>query len=370
MPKAFGGALNTNEIYGSLFNVILRHIVFSDNIYETKSTLMDDARIDGGLYGDQILFTDLDVGYTESWLGDAEAPNLLSIKRNDTAVTQAIELDKFRFTWLTTDNYLSKRAWQDENAFGKFTSALLQTISDAKRVHDSSEYNVYIGTTVSPKESQNIEITLGKLADDASEADIEAYNRLEAQTVATEMSNLIDNLKDYTRDYNDLGYLRSYNPEDLVVVWNTAFVNKIRKTDMPTIFKDLTIEKFAQKTLTPRFFGTVNAAGGTAPASNNSIRSLHEQEYMVGGSPVRVFAGDLVPANATYGANETYTEDPTIAFKVMHKRSVPYMVGFNASTEFWNPRSLTTNHYVIWAYNTFDYLQGKPFITVSVKAAS
>lgn len=365
MPN-FAGKLNTNEIYASLYNTILRHIVFTDNIYSTKDTLMDMARIDGGLYGDQVLFTDLDIGATQEWLGDAEAPNLLSIQRNNTEVTQAVQLNQFRMTWLTTDNYLSKRAWSDENAFGKFTSALLQTLADSKRVHDASTYNVFIGTNETEVGKQEVEIMLPAEVSGEANVETEARNRIEAQAVATEMSNLIENLKDYTRDYNDYGYLRSYNPDDLVVVWNSEFVNRIRKTDMPTIFKELSIDKFAQHTLTPRFFGKVNTTAGTAPASNISIRFL--KETLVSGK--NYFAGDLVPANYAYAANTTYTEDPTIAFKVMHKKSVPYMVGFTTSTEFWNPRSLTTNHYTIWGYNDFEHLKGKPFITVRVKPAA
>ena len=50
MPN-YNGQLNANEIFGSIFNMIISQQVFSDNINETKSTLADMSRVDGTLYG-------------------------------------------------------------------------------------------------------------------------------------------------------------------------------------------------------------------------------------------------------------------------------------------------------------------------------
>ena len=64
--------------------------------------------------------------------------------------------------------------------------------------------------------------------------------------------------------------------------------------------------------------------------------------------------------------DETYMEAQDIAFKVIHKRSVPYMSAFEVGTSFFNPRSLTTNHYLTFGHNTIEYLKNYPFITVKV----
>ena len=56
-------------------------------------------------------------------------------------------------------------------------------------------------------------------------------------------------------------------------------------------------------------------------------------------------------------------EKDNIAFKVIHKQSVPYMSAFEVGTSFFNPRSLTENHYLTFGYNTLEYLKDKPFIT-------
>ena len=55
MP-AFAGKLNPNEIYGAIYNMIISQQVFADNIFDTKASLVDMSRVDGGLYGDTKLF--------------------------------------------------------------------------------------------------------------------------------------------------------------------------------------------------------------------------------------------------------------------------------------------------------------------------
>lgn len=376
MP-AFTGQLRSNEIYAALFNMIISQQVFADNIYDTKASLVDAARVDGGLYGDTKLYYSTDVLRTYAWGNDAEAANLLSLDRPNSPQTQSIILDVFRQIRLTLDNYLSKRAWATEGAFSEFNSVMLGWIRDTKRVYDSTTYNTFIGTNETAVGDQSITITVGpEPAATAGNADIESYNRITAQTIAARMSDLMVNLEDVTRDYNDYGHLRSYNSNTLIAVWNSAVVNKINKLDLPMIFHAdrARADKFAEYTLPSRYFGTINATSGTAPATNTTIRSLVETDYTVGseGSAVitHVFPGDLLPGGAAYTANTTYTEDATIAFKIMHKRSVPFMSAFEVGTSFFNARSLTENHYLTWGRNTLEHLKNYPFITVRVVPAT
>lgn len=364
MPN-FTGTLRANEIYGALFNMIISQQVFADNIYDTKASLVDAARVDGGLYGDTKLYYSTDVLKTVPWGNDAEAANLLDLDRPKAPECQAIVLDQFRQIRLTLDNYLSKRAWSTEGAFSEFNSVMLGWIRDTKRVYDSTLYNTFIGTHVSAGAAQQITITLPAEPDDTN-VETESYHRLAAQTIAKEMADLMVNLEDVTRDYNDYGQLRSYNSGDLIAVWNSEVVNTINKLDLPMIFHELKIDKKGEYTLPARYFGDINAAGGTTPASNSSIRSLIETDY----AGVHVFPGDLLPGSTAYAAGETYTVNPNIAFKIMHKRSVPYMSAFEVGTSFFNPRSLTENHYLTWGYNTLEHLKNYPFITVKTANAA
>lgn len=371
MP-AFTGQLNQNEVFAALYNMIISQQVFADNINDTKSTLADMSRVDGSLYGDSKLWYATDVLKSYAWLGDAEAQNLLKLHRPQAPEVQEITIDTFRMIPLTVDNYLSKRAFATEGAFASFNNQMLGWMRDTKKVYDATMFNSFVGTETSTEGKQNVQITVPAKPADATEVNIEAYNRIVAQTIATEMANLMVDLEDVSRDYNDYGNLRSYNLNDLVFVWNAEVVNKIRKLDMPSLFhKDGLIDKFAEHTLPARYFGNINADGGTTGASNITIRSLIEKDYnevepdnSSYDEKKHIFAGDLLPANTAYGANETYTEDASIVCKIYHKTSIPFMTAFETATDFFNPRALTETHYLIWGYNSLEYLKNYPFITV------
>ena len=381
---AFTGTLNQNEIFAALYNMIISQQVFADNIYDTKSTLADMSRVDGTLYGDTKLYYATDVLKSFEWTNDAEAQNLLKLHRPEAPECQAITIDQFRMIPITVDQYLSRRAFSTEGAFSQFNSQMLGWMRDTKKVYDATMFNAFVGTHTAGLASdgtgaaQNVLIPLPSEPDTIDDYNTEAYNRIVAQTIAEEMANLIVELEDVQRTYNDYGNLRSYNANDLVFVWNSEWVNKIKKLDLPTIFhKDGLIDKFAQHTLPARYFGNVNASGGTTPSSNLTVRSLIEKDYnsvepdQVGyDAKKHVFPGDLLPGNTAYNANETYGEDPSIIFKVYHKNSIPFMTAFETGTEFFNPRSLTNTHYLIWGYNALEHLKNYPFITAKGVPAS
>ena len=355
MPN-FNGQLNSNEIFAALYNMIISQQVFADNIYDTKASLVDMSRVDGSLYGDTKLYYATDVLHSEPWGNDAEAANLLALHRPEAPECQAIELNVFRQISLTVDDYLSKRAWSTEGAFSSFNSIMLGWIRDTKRVYDCTLFNSYVGTAESAVGAQKVTITLPTVADNP-----EAQARMQAGAIAAEMADLLVNLEDVTRDYNDYGNLRSYSGDSLIAVWNSEALNKIKKIDLPTIFhKDGLIDKMGEYTLPARYFGKVNTSTGTTGASNTTIRSLVEKDF---GSK-HCFPGDLLPNNVAYAANETYTVDGTILFKIIHKNSIPFMSAFEVGTSFFNAKSLTTNHYLTWGHNTLEYLKNYPMITV------
>lgn len=342
------------------------------------------SRVDGTLYGDTKLYYSTDVLKSFAWTNDAEAQNLLKLHRPEAPECQAITIDTFRMIPITVDNYLTKRAFSTEGAFSAFNSQMLGWMRDTKKVYDATLFNSFVGTHQAGLEDsgkgakQNVLVAIPAEPDAIDDYNTEAYNRIVAQIIAEEMANLIVDLEDVSRDYNDYGNLRSYNANDLVFVWNAEWVNKIKKLDLPTIFhKDGLIDKFAQHTLPARYFGNVNTVGGTTSATNLVVRSLIEKDYntvepnQVGyDASKHVFPGDLLPANTAYEANETYSEDGTVIFKVYHKNSIPFMTAFETGTEFFNPRSLTSTHYLIWGYNSLESLKNYPFITAKAVTAS
>lgn len=351
MP-AFTGRLNANEIFASLYNMIISQEVFADNIKGAFESLADMSRVDGGLYGDTKLYYSADVLQSNAWGNDTEAANLLALDRPSAPDVQGITLNKFRQIRLTVDNYLSKRAWSTEGAFSSFNSVMLGMIRDTKKIYDATTFNAFIGTNETTTGSQDRTITA-------------VTGQNPALTIAEDLARLLVDLQDVGRDYNDYGHMRSYDESDFVVIWNSDFYTSLKKVDMPVIFhNEGLLDEFEQKVLPARYFGTVNAAQTTANGTTH--RSLIEQTI----GTTHYFAGDLIATGATIPAGTSYTVDPTIAYKVMHKRSVPFMSAFEVGTSFFNPRSLTENHYLTWGHNTFEHLKNYPFITARYSTSS
>ena len=358
----FTGRLNVNEVIGALYNMIISQYVFADNVSGLDSTLVDMARVDGGMYGDTKLYIATDALKSVEWGADDEAENLLQTHRPDAPKTQAITLDTFRQISLTIDNYMSKRAFQDEGIFSEFNSVLLGWVGDTKDIYDTTTYNTFIGTHTATGAAQNIFVTLPVV-----EGDAEATNRLQALTIAQKVADVLVDVKDVSRDYNDNGFIRAFKPEDMVLVWNAEVYNKITKLDLPTIFhKEGLFDGIKQYVLPAKYFGEVNTEGGVSDSLNLRTRVLAEGDY----AGEHLFAGELFKDDESYGGNTTYNVNPNIACKIMHKNSVPYMSAFEVGTSFFNPKSLTENHYLTFGRNELEHLANYPFITITANPAS
>lgn len=355
MPVAFTGQLRPNEIFGALYNMLISQQVFADNIKGTYSQLVDRFRVDGTLYGDSKVYYATDALQSVEWLNDEEAKNLLELHRPEAPKQQIITISNFRQIRLTVDNYLSKRAWGTEGAFTSFNSVMLGWIRDTKRIYDSTLMNSFIGTTETEIGEQQIEITPNADQNDAL-------------TIAVALADLLVALKDVSRDYNDYGFIRSYDEGDLIVVFNAKLWNQLRKADLPTVFhKEGLLDEFEKVILPARYFGNVIEEDNTVNYSSDTdprIRTLVEGDFTgTSTGKIHLFPGDVIPQGASYKAFEAYMEDDTIAFKVIHKNSVPFMSAFEVGTSFFNPRSLTETHYLTWGYSDLDYLANYPFIT-------
>ena len=402
----FNGTLNSNAIFSALFNMIISQDVLSDNIAGTYSELVDMARVDGSLYGDTKLYYATDTLHSKDWGNDSEMSNLLTPYRPPKPECQKIELNVFRQISITVDNYLSKQAWSTEGAFSQFQSTILGWLQDTKRVYDSTTYNVFLGTDESSVGKQQITISIPTssgegVTDEATPvtttfAMTEALNRLEGETIAKAIADLITDLKDVNRKYNDYGFLRSYRIEDLVFVWNADAANKINKIDLPAIYHKDIVEKLGEHALPQKYFGTINAA--TKTTASSGTRSLIEQDITFAGTetvvePIQVsrtgykdfvilpgssltagdvghlFAGDAIPTGTALvsGGSITvpsYQEDSTILFKVMHKRSIPYMSSMETGTSFFNAKALNESNFLTFGRNTLEHLKNYPIITV------
>ena len=367
--------LTANEIYNTLANMIISQQVFADNLSKHQ-TLVDKARVDGGLYGDTKLYYATDVLKSVEW-GVAkgreeeqlEAKNLLDLDRAEDPEVQAIKLDIFRQIRLTVDNYLTKRAFADEGTFASFNGVMLGWMQETKKVYDGTLYNVFIGTTETNVGKQIVEIEIDKSAAPAMSA---------GESIAKGMADLFTEMSDYTRDFNDYGYLRSYGDSEIKVIWNAKYFNQVKKIDLPSIFHDDALQSvFTGDVMPGRYFGTVQKTKVAAAQNDGTYRSLKETDVTVSGQVKHLFPGDLIPASIDIELDldkdkqrtipVAYKEDDDIICKVVTKLP-PYMSAFETGTSFFNPRSLTENHYLTFGHNTLQYLKNYPFITVKAKA--
>ena len=186
MPLQGAFTLRANEIFASLANMIISQQVFANHLGSDPS-IVDKARVDGGLYGDKKLYYSSDALKSHAWGADSEAANLLAIHRPADPKVQEIVLDTFRQIDLTVDDYLSKRAWQDEGAFSSFNSVMLGWMSDTKRIHEGTLYNAFIGTAESAIGGQAQSVTLSGTGD--------------GQTLAKKIAKIMRQLNDYTRNF-------------------------------------------------------------------------------------------------------------------------------------------------------------------------
>ena len=393
MPQ-FNGSLNHNEIQSALYNMIISQTVRSRNIAGTYSDIVEKARRDGGLLGDQRHYIDTDILSSHPWGADSEASNLLSLDRPPEPKDQAIVLSKFRQIRCTVDDYLSKRAFSTEGAFADFNAVLLSWLRDTKRVYESLMYNSWFGTELTSVGKQLRSVAISTMR--ASASTEEEANRLEAQLIAREMANLVVLMKHPTRFFNDYGFMRSYTKEDITVVFSSKYLNQITYLDLPTIFhKDGLFGDIKQEVLPDFCFGTritssniasysastpttgkpINSSTGAyTPGSNNAngcVRSLVEKEITVSGVDYHIFPTEELPAGATIIAStgqflpgEVYMEESDVICKIVAGELPILMSAFEAGTSFFNPRSLTTNHYLTWGFNDLEHFSGMPFITM------
>lgn len=365
--------LNSNEIFGTIFNMIISQTVFADSIGNTKFSIVDKFRTDGSMYGDTKLFYASDILGSRPWANYDEATNLLKTKRPQDPKMQAVSIDQFRQINITVDNYLSKRAWSTEGAFSTFHSTILARIRQTKNVYDETLINQFIGceeVVDNEKLTQFIPLPDG---------DTEADNRLYAQTMAMELANILAEMADISRDYNEYGFMRNYDPSDLILIWNIEEHNKILKLDVPTIFhKDGLFDSLEEHDMPARYFGTVNKIETNVDVDNEITRAacefyvdtttsqcyLDDEKITVDPENIKhYFAGELVGAGK-YPAYYTYNQTSDVLFKIIHKDAIPFMSAFESATSFFNPRSLTENHYLTWGYSTPTHLKNFPFVTV------
>ena len=390
MATKFNGRLNTNEFYNSLYNAARLYMIYADNLKGMdRKNLAEKYRTDGGMYNDQSVFTDMDVLYSRIW--DPNDTNVLAPEAVVKPVQEKITVDQFRQIGIYTDEYLSKRAWMDPATYDEFRSVVQKQSAETKRLYEQRLVDVFVGVEPSAA-SQKITLTL------PTDTDAEKQNRLQAQAIAKKIGDLFVDLKDTTNNFNVNGFIKSFDKGDIDIIWNADYYNQIRYVDLPTIFhKEDLLENGI--VLPARYFGKRDTIVGDAHADGTDKYRAEMEAFIpvdatgkysaTGTNVVHVFPGDVLPNLTPISAEGTadyltkeftvngvkrtiqyytdvraYEVDPKIICKLVHKDAVKYMSSFETATEFWNPKNLTTNRYLTWAYAKPKLLNGYPFITL------
>ena len=119
------------------------------------------------------------------------------------------------------------------------------------------------------------------------------------------------------------------------------------------------------------------AANGSYSATGTILKNVFPGDLLPTGTPIVTGATALTTAswNTTYNGRaytftvystvHAYKEDGAIICKIIHKNGVRYLSSFETSTEFWNPKNLSTNRYLTWMFAKPQHLSNYPFITVN-----
>lgn len=345
MPS-FTGTLNTNAVFASLYNQIISIQVFGTGISDLDG-LYSNRKVDGTLYGDSKLFISTDVLKTYGFGHSGMAYNLLTQHRPDAPVEEVLTIDQFRQIPLTLDDYLSKQAFEGEGTFAQFNSVMLSWLGKTREVYEHNKFNADLGVAISADATALGTITL------TAPTGVAGYDLIKwrAQELFRVIEDSVKELKEPSRDYNDLGFLRNYSLEDFDIVVPLGVMSNVSKHDVPYLFNQ--DGKPGYKELHWKYFGTINAVA--IAVSLGTERSLIETDY----GAVHVMPGDLIPIGSAVDANVSYTPKfasrPTLASAIdiylVHKKDYPIMSAFSVGTSFFNGQTLTTNQYLTFGHN-------------------
>lgn len=396
----FAGTLRRNEIFNVQFNMVIGQKVHDKNLGGGKYNLVDRHRKEGTLFGDTYLYISTDALFVENFEPDTvNQLNLLAIQRAPDPFTQSIVLTEGRFIQVTTDEYWSKRMFNQPNVFDTYKNTTLKWTNDTKKIYDMTLFNTFVGNVTESNsavtnQEQTIELN-GITAPSSNTMNDEAYRRLVAETIAQRLDDIFTDMADVSRKWNDLEFTRSWDPNDFDIIWNADAVNYLRNTGLPSLYHNDGLLKIKEENILPRhYFGDGNAvsSGVTIDSSNYGTICFKDRvklgKWTAGVTDEDVknnkdvfWAGQACPIGyVTTGTNEySVTKDFETAItsqnecvicKIIHKDDIPYMSGYQTQREFVNDKNLSKNHYLHFMHNPLTHIYEYPLITVKVIRSS
>lgn len=372
--------LNANTVYSSLFNFVRLVGVLGAKLKIDDSNAQR-YKLDGyGRYEDQLEWISCDV--LTSKVFDPTDTNVLATEQKITPAYKIITVDQVRQIGLTLPtDFLASQAFQNANYFDEIVSLAQSMIQKTRKLYDQRLVDTYIGTTVSTvgKQSQTVTLTGSSAQDDTL-------------AIAEKVSNILFDMADTTRDYNDRQYMSAFGKEDVEILWNSKYFSKMMKVGLPVTYnKDGVLEN--GRTLHARYFGTpittsnystysastpaagkpIDSDDGTyVPGSNNAngtLRALAEMDITVSAVTTHVFPGDELPAGAVvYSSGAVaipcYIEDAKVICKIISKDAIKYVSSIETETSFVNGKNHSQNFWLTFMYANPDRLPEETFTTL------
>ena len=166
------------------------------------------------------------------------------------------------------------------------------------------EHTKFTRDIINGAETDSTEIARVNLEGDPT---ITGYDLIKwrSQEMFRQIEDTIDELREPSRNYNDIGFVRNYKLSDFDIVLPTGILSSVSKHDIPFLFNP--DSKISIKEVHWMYFGSNIATAGTVPANNKTIRA-NVEKFFGDEDPENYFrTGDLLPAGTEYGANEAYT---------------------------------------------------------------
>lgn len=359
--------LNQNKVLTSLYNMIISQEVFADNV-SLKGSLVEKFRIDGTLYGDTKLFISTDINTVRDFPVINET--VLTKKQPNEPNTQAVVIDTFKQTAITVDGVKLKQAFASADIYGAFVSVVISWLRVAYKVLNVTLINTFVGTVDTSAVSGEVEVEIPEKPTTGI-VELQAFNSYLGELVGQKIGDVVVDLEDALRTYNELGYLRAYNVGDFIIVWNKAVSNLIKHVSLPKIFHKgdvIDTSKMEDFTINDRYFG--NVVVGVAAADGLTHRTTKDRivtvgsdgKYAVNGTEKQFFPADILPKDTPLEDGDVYVEDKTIICKIIHKRAIPFMSAMLVASEFYNPKDLDRTHYLTWGYSKPEYLKEFPIV--------
>ena len=357
--------LNANAVISSLFNFIRLVSVMGAKL-DIDDSNATKFKMQGGEYEDTLEFITTDVPYSKVF--DPDDTNVLAKEQQLVPAYTTITVDKARQIGLYLPTYfLSRQAFQNSNYFDEFNALAQSMIRKTRDLYDQRLVDCYIGSTTSSVGKQLQTVTL-------------SGNNAQADTlaIAEKVSNILYDMANTSRAYNDRGYMSAFKKDNVIIYWNSKYWSTMMKVGMPVTFnKDGVLEKgevlhYSYFTTpvtatnisdfsasTPTTGKPIDSDDGTyVPGANNAngtLRAAEEMDVTVSGTTTHLFQGDELPAGAVvYASGEIkipcYIEDAKAICKIISKDALKYVSSIETQTTFENRKNLSKNIYYTFMY--------------------